>query len=88
MNFNRETKSMNCRITKNLYLKSYQGMQREKHKHEDHVSSYKSERIIILMIVSLQSFSLFLYSIFTESDFYSGSINNNEPKINLHCHLQ
>lgn len=49
---------------------------------------YKSERIIVLMIVSLHSFSLFLYSIFTESDFYSGSINNNEPKMNLHYYSQ
>ena len=51
-------------------------------------TNYKLERIIILMTVSLHSFSLFLYSIFTDSDFYSVSINNNEPKINLHYHLQ
>lgn len=71
----------------NLYLKPYQRRQKEKHRRE-HVLNCKSERIIILMTVSLHSFSLFLYSIFTESDFYSGSINNNEPKINLHYHLQ
>lgn len=46
-----------------------------------------SQRVIILMTVSLHSFGLFLYSIFTEPDFYSGSINSNEPKIHLHYHL-
>lgn len=86
MNINRETKSMSYRIMENLSEIIPEKAEGETEGRSVYLTI--NQRIIILMNVSLHSFSLFLYSIFTESDFYSGSINNNESKINLHYHLQ